>query len=129
MRLLGRAVAQALVLATGALVAVAQETPVRTWTLESGTSQILEVGAYLSYVVVDPERIDVEDLSPERLLVTALPGRGTAVVHLFTETGSQTLVFVVVPRRSEPFTPAGTSSSPSTLSSSATTDSFAVFDR
>ncbi|MBW2258520.1 MAG: hypothetical protein JRI25_28560 [Deltaproteobacteria bacterium] len=77
------------------ITAVAQDESPRTWSLESGESQVVEVGPHRSYVVLDPDRIRVETVAPDTLSVTALDDRGAAVMYVFTERGPRTLVFYV----------------------------------
>ncbi|MBW2256006.1 MAG: hypothetical protein JRI25_15595, partial [Deltaproteobacteria bacterium] len=86
---------------------VAQTPQAGSWDLERGESVEVEVGLRERWAVVDPEQVRVEDAAPGRLRVTALQQRGLAVVHVFGEEGTRTLVFHLepaspadVPRRS-----------------------------
>ncbi|MBW2257406.1 MAG: hypothetical protein JRI25_22800, partial [Deltaproteobacteria bacterium] len=84
-----------LVVVATPVAAMAQDESARTWSIESGQSQVVEVGPHRSYLVLDPDRIQVETLGPGELSVTALEDRGAAVMYVFTVGGPRTLVFYV----------------------------------
>jgi hypothetical protein len=77
------------------VAAHAQEAGPEDWSLEVGASRVVEVGPYTRFVVLDPERLSVEEATGESIRVTALQRTGIGVVHVFGEDGGRTLAFDV----------------------------------